>query len=159
MVRKTLIIVAFTLLVLLIQILFGPWLSIRDIRPDFMLILALFVGRLQGKVAGQLFGFGSGLLVDGVGIGSFLGLSALAKTIAGFCAGLLRKKQRRWNPFLLYGSEVLIIIVHFTIIFLINFKNSDLSYQYIFLRYILPSSLYTIIFYYLIKHFAALELD
>lgn len=158
MVRKTFLIIAFFLLVLVIQGLIAPWMSIGGVRPDFLLIMVLFVGRLEGKVFGQLFGFGAGLIVDSIGIGSFLGLSALAKTVAGYGAGIMRRKQRRWSPIYLYLMEILVVVVHFLIIYLVNFKDSDLSTQYIFLRYVLFSSLYTLVFYYLIKYFAALDL-
>lgn len=158
MVRKTFLIIAFLLLVLVIQGLIAPWMSIGGIRPDFLLILVLFVGRLEGKVSGQLFGFGAGLVADCIGIGSFLGLSALAKTVAGYGAGIMRRKQRRWSPIYLYLMEILVVMIHFLIIYLINFKDTELSVQYIFLRYVLFSSIYTLVFYYLIKYFAALDL-
>lgn len=158
MVRKTFLIVSFWLLTLLLQALIAPWLTISLIRPDFMLILVLFVARLEGKIIGQLFGFITGLLVDALGMGSFLGLSALAKTIAGYGAGVMRKKSRRWSPLLLYTLEILIVLVHFSLIYLINFKGADVSWRYIFLRYILPSSIYTLTFYYLVKHFSGIEL-
>jgi len=157
-VRKTFLSIAFLLLALLIQGLIAPWMSIAGLRPDFLLILVLFVGRLEGKVVGQLFGFGAGLIADSIGIGSFLGLSALAKTVAGYGAGIMRRKQRRWSPIYMYLMEILVVLVHFLIIYLVNFKGSALSVQYIFFRYVLFSSLYTLVFYYLIKHFAALDL-
>ncbi|HPD25566.1 MAG TPA: rod shape-determining protein MreD [Candidatus Marinimicrobia bacterium] len=159
MLRKILLIIAFSLVTIIIQILLGPWMTIRAIRPDFLLILVLFVGRSEGKVTGQIYGFLIGLIADALGLGSFLGLSALAKTIAGFGSGLLKKRRSHLNPILFYAIEVLIIIIHFSIIYLINFKGAELSTQTIFLRYILPSTLYTGVFYFLIQYFAPFSLE
>jgi len=153
MMRKILLIIAFSLLAILIQILFGPWMTIREIRPDFLLILVLFVGRSEGKVGGQLYGFVIGLIADAIGLGSFVGLSALSKTVAGFGAGLLRKRRSRLNPVLFHGLEVLIIAIHFSIIYMVNFKGIDISSRIVFLQYILPSVIYTGLFYFIIQYF------
>ncbi|HPC35514.1 MAG TPA: rod shape-determining protein MreD [Candidatus Marinimicrobia bacterium] len=159
MLRKILLIIAFSLVAIIIQILFGPWLTIRAIRPDFLLILVLLVGRSEGKVVGQIYGFIIGLIADAIGLGSFLGLSALAKTIAGFGSGSLKKRRSRLNPILFYGIEVLIILIHFSIIYLINFKGVEITTQAIILQYILPSALYTGIFYFVIQYFVPLSLE
>jgi len=153
MIRKTLLITAFSLVALLIQILFGPWLTIREIRPDFLLILVLYVGRTRGKIGGQVFGFTIGLIADMIGLGSFVGLSALTKTIAGFGAGLLKNRNHRLNPVLFYGFEVLLIGLHYTIFYMVNFKGIEISSQLLFLHYILPSILYTGLFYFVIQYF------
>ncbi len=159
MVRKTLIIVTFSLIVILIQLLFGTWMTIREVRPDFVLMLVLFVGRLQGKVLGQLYGFTIGLIADGIGIGSFMGLSALAKTVAGFGAGLLKGKRHRYNPLLLHGLEIFIIGLHFAIYYFINFKGLEIATEYLFMRYILPSTAYTALFYLIMQYLFKLDID
>ncbi len=151
--RKTLIITAFSLLAFLVQLLFGSWMTIREIRPDFLLIVVMFIGRNEGKVGGQIYGFLIGLIADMIGLSSFLGLSALSKTVAGFGAGLLRKRRNRLNPVIFHGVEVLILVIHFSIIYMINFNTIDVSAQMIFFQYILPSVLYTGLFYFLFQYF------
>ncbi len=151
--RKIFLITAFSLSAILMQVLFVPWMTIREIRPDFLLIMVLFVGRAQGKVGGQVFGFIIGLIADAIGLGSFVGLSALSKTVAGFGAGLLHKRRSRLNPVLFHGFEILVIALHFTIIYMINFKGIEISFQIVFLQYILPSILYTSLFYFMIQYF------
>jgi len=151
--RKLLLIIAFSLVTIFIQVLLGPWMTIREIRPDFLLILVMFIGISQGKVTGQLYGFGIGLVVDALGLGSFLGLSALAKTIAGFGAGLLHKRRNRLNPLLFRTFEILIIVIHYAIIYAINFKGVDLSSRVVLLNYILPAVFYTGLFYFVIQYF------
>jgi len=71
MLRKTIILIGISLFVLLLQTIFSPWMMIGEIRPDFVLIMVLFVGRMNGRVYGQLFGFSFGLIIDFIGIGSF----------------------------------------------------------------------------------------
>lgn len=158
MVRKALLIIAFSILVLAIQGIIVPKIAISNVKPDLILILVIFVGRLEGKVVGELFGFFIGLIADFIGVGSFLGLSALSKTIAGYLAGSLWKKERSWNPIYFHTMEVLIFIIHFSIVFFVNFKGSELTAQYIFVRYVLTYSAYSLVFYYLTKHFSGLIL-
>jgi len=153
MLKKVFLITAFSLVAIFIQILLGPWMTIREIRPDFLLILVMFIGLNQGKVSGQLYGFGIGLVADAIGLGSFIGLSALAKTIAGFGAGMLYRRRSRLNPVLFHGFEILIIVIHYAIIYTINFKGVDISAQVMGLRYILPSVIYTALFYFVMQYF------
>ena len=152
MLKKLILLAGFTLIALFLQVLLVPWMTIQDIRPDFILILVLFVGHLKGKMAGQLYGFGIGLLMDVLGMGSFLGLSALTKTVAGLSAGFLHSQKSRINPLGFYGINLLIIFLHFLILYLINFKGSDFSFEFILLRYMLPATIYSGVFYILIDY-------
>jgi len=156
-VKRNLILLGFALIAIFLQLVLAPWMTIRDIRPDFILILVLAVGQTSGRMPGQLFGFGMGLLIDAIGMGSFLGLSALTKTIAGFLAGFLKDQKNRLNPFAFYGIMLAIIFIHFLLMYLINFKGSDLSFQHIVLRYVLPTTTYTGVFHILIDHLIPTE--
>lgn len=155
--RKILIIAGFSLLTIFLQIVFGPWLTICEIKPDFVLILVLFGAILNGRMFGQLFGFGVGLLVDIIGMGSFMGLSALSKTVAGFLAGFFKDRRNRLNRFIFYSFSVLIILIQFTIVYLINFKSIEIGTQYIFLRYIIPETIYTGLIFILLDYIFAFE--
>ncbi len=155
--KKFGILFGFSLLAILLQLIVAPWLTIQSIKPDFILILVLYVAILQGRVFGQLFGFSIGLIVDFIGIGSFLGLSALSKTVAGFLAGYLKNSHNRFNSFVYYSIACLVILIHFTIFFLINFKSSGYGIQFILLRYILPEFLYTSIIFILLDYSLPIE--
>jgi rod shape-determining protein MreD len=157
--KKFLLLIGFSLLAILLQIVVAPWLTIQSIKPDFILILVLFVAIMQGRIYGQLFGFGIGLVVDSIGIGSFLGLSALSKTIAGFIAGYLKKKRNRLNKFAYYSIACFIVLVHFIIFYLINFKNSGYGVQYILLRYVLPEVVYTSVLFILLDYYLPINVD
>jgi len=157
MMKKILIIAGFGLLSIVLQVVFGPWLTVSGIKPDFVLILVLFVAILNGRVVGQLFGFGMGLLVDIIGMGSFLGLSALSKTVAGFLAGYFKSRRNRFNRLMYYALSLLIILIQFTIVYLINFKSVEISTQYLFMRYILPETIYTGLIFILLDYIFAFE--
>ena len=155
--KKFLVLIGFSLLAILLQIVVAPWLTIQSIKPDFILILVLFVTIVKGRVFGQLFGFSIGLIVDFIGIGSFLGLSALSKTIAGFFAGYLKTSRNRVNSFAYYAAACFIIFIHFTVFFLINFKSSDYGIQFVLLRYILPEVVYTSVIFILLDYSLPIE--
>lgn len=156
MLQKVIVLVCFSLLAILVQLLFVPWMTIRNIRPDFILLLVLIVGRLKGRIVGQLYGFSIGLLIDAIGMGSFLGLSALTKTISGFFSGYLKNQKGRLNLFSYYAIAIIIIFAHFVIFYLVNFKGAEFTTYHIILRYVIPASIYTSVFYILIDHFLPL---
>jgi rod shape-determining protein MreD len=155
--KNFLVIIGFSLLSILLQVVFGSWLTICGIKPDFVLILVLFMAILNGRVFGQLFGFGMGLLVDIIGMGSFMGLSALSKTVAGFLAGYFKNHRNRINRLMFYGLNLLIIFIQFTIVYLINFKSTEMGTQYLFLRYIIPETVYTGLIFILLDYIFLLE--
>ena len=155
--KKFLVLLGFSLLAIIFQIIIAPWLSIQNIKPDFVLILVMFVALLQGRVFGQLYGFGIGMVVDVIGIGSFFGLSALSKTVAGFLAGYFKNRRNRFNHITFYSIYVLVIFIHFAIFFLINFKSTDYGTQFILLRYVLPETIYTSIIFILLDYIFSIE--
>ena len=143
--------------VLLAQIIFVQWLTIEDIRPDFILVLVLIAGRVKGRLFGQMVGFFMGLIIDAIGVGSYLGLSAFAKTVAWFAAGYLKGRKWRLNFYVHALFNFLVIVLHFSIFYFINFAGSELSIEYIFVRYILPSSFYTLVIFLIVDRLLSLE--
>ena len=155
--KKVIIFIGFTLLALLAQVYLVSWMTIEGIRPDFLLLVVIFVSRFEGKVVGQLFGFSVGLLTDAIGIGSFLGLSALSKTVSGFLGGFLKGQRSKMSPFSFHALNLFFIFLHFMIVFLVNYKGTDLGTQFIVLRYVLPSTLYTGVFYIIVDSILMLQ--
>lgn len=153
MLRKIVPIVIYSLAAILIQVLFVPWMTIREIRPDFILLVVLFIGRTRGRMVGQIYGFGIGLLIDAIGMGSFLGLSALIKTGVGFLSGCMKNQRNRIYPFYYHVIHILIIFLGFLIFYIINYKGTEFSTQFLIIRFILPSTLYTTVFYFLFDYF------
>ena len=157
--KKFLILIGFSLLAVLLQLVVAPWLSIRGIKPDFILVLIMFAGMLYGRVYGQLYGFGLGLIVDMIGIGSFFGLSALTKTIAGFLSGYLKDRRNRFNGFTYYLFMCFIIFIHYLIFFLINFHSTDYAIQFLVIRYILPETIYTSVLFIIFDYILSSDND
>jgi len=151
MIRKILIYTGIGMILLTIQGLLGPWLSIQKIRPDFMLIFVIFVSQKEGKIFGQFTGFSFGFLIDILGMGTFLGLSIFTKTLSGFLAGYLKNQKNKINIFSYYMMILVVLFVHFFIYYSIYYHSLNLSIQYRMIRYILPSVAYTGVFYFLIE--------
>ncbi len=151
MIRKILIYSVIALVLIMIQGILGPLLSILKIRPDFILIFVIFIGQREGKTFGQLSGFSLGLIVDLLGMSSFLGLSVLVKTLAGFFAGYLKDQKHKMNIFSYYLSLLVILFTHFFLFYSIYYHSLNLSIQYRLGRYVLPALIYTGVFYFLIE--------
>lgn len=63
-------------------------LALGAVAPDFVVVCVVLYALQHGPVAGSLFGFVLGLVVD-LGNPGYLGLNALTKTVVGFGAGRL----------------------------------------------------------------------
>ncbi len=151
MIRKILIYFGIGILLLTIQGLVGPWLAIQKIRPDFLLLFIIFIGQKEGKMFGQLSGFSIGLLADLLGMGTFIGLSIFVKTISGFLAGYLKNQKNKMNVFSYYIMVLIIIFIHFFFMYIFYYHSMNLSFQYRIIRYVLPSVIYSGVFYFLIE--------
>ncbi len=70
--------------------------------PDVLLVAIVSLGLLRGSVSGGIVGFGAGLVVDVLTLGT-LGLTSLILTLAGFWAGRYGEttaRSRRLSPLL-----------------------------------------------------------
>jgi rod shape-determining protein MreD len=74
------------LALLLLQTTFVPFLSISGFLPDLLLIWVVYIAVTRGQLEATVTGFAVGLLQDVIAI-QFFGLTALAKTLAGFVGG------------------------------------------------------------------------
>lgn len=86
------------MVVFLAQLYLAPLLRIGDIRPDFILILVVFVSSRYGRMTGILIGFAAGLSQDVTGTLSLLGANALPKSIVGYTVGTLNGNLTVWTP-------------------------------------------------------------
>ncbi len=151
MIRKIFIYSGIGLLLLTIQGFLGPWLAIQKIRPDFLLIFIIFIGQKEGKNFGQLSGFFIGLMVDLLGMGTFIGLSVFVKTLSGFLSGYLKNQKNKMNIFSYYLIVLVIIFLHFFFLYTFYYHSLNLSIQYRIVRYVIPSVIYSGVFYFLIE--------
>jgi rod shape-determining protein MreD len=120
-------------------------LSNYNISPDLVILMVIYVGIVRGHIEGSVIGFLSGLMMDSLGDGSFIGLSALSYTIAGFIAGYFCIKEREefLKKYFLIGILFLCTFIANSIYFLIFHQGSPVSVINIFLIYVLSTTTYT----------------
>ena len=76
------------LVYLALQAAVAQRIAIGSVAPDFVVVCVVLFGLQRGPIAGSLFGFVVGLIVD-LGNPGFLGLNALAKSVLGYASGRL----------------------------------------------------------------------
>lgn len=97
---------------ILLQFVLSNPLSIRLIRPDFILIFILYIAVWEGRFWGVIVGFVFGLLVDFSGVGSYFGLSSLTYSIFSYLAGNLHGRFSKWPPFFFHFTWVMFVILN-----------------------------------------------
>ncbi|MFN0158092.1 MAG: hypothetical protein ACKVRP_08500 [Bacteroidota bacterium] len=139
--------ITLSVLFIIIQTTIANFLAIRDIVPDILIVwivyLAIREGQITATVAGFLIGGAMDLLAGGDGM---LGLSALTKTVAGFCAGYFYNENKILQT--LGGYYFLIAIgvaafLHNTLYFIIFLQGTGIDVAGILLLYGFPATLYT----------------
>jgi rod shape-determining protein MreD len=72
--------------------------TILGAAPDLLLVTVIAIALVRGSITGAAAGFGAGLLVDVMTLGT-LGLNALLLTLAGFWAGRYGETTGRGRPY------------------------------------------------------------
>ena len=131
-------------LTFILQFYLSEFMTIRSIRPDFLLIFIVYVSFQYGSFTGVIVGFSLGLLEDLSGVGSMFGLAPLTKSITGFLVGKLQGQHSRMNPLYFHATWIGIIFFHF--VFYIYFRFQTLyetSSEQFFLTWLF-SAVYTL---------------
>jgi rod shape-determining protein MreD len=124
------------------------FLAIADIVPDILLLWVVYIAIREGQIASTTAGFVIGLIVSlAGGATNMLGLTALAKTVAGFTAGYFYNENKTFQT--LGGYQFLVAIalaslVHNIIYFIILLQGSGTSWSGSLMLYGIPTTLYTI---------------
>jgi len=134
-------IAVWAVIVLFIQVTSGPLLSLGGARPDFLLIYILLTALQQGRLAGLIAGFFSGLALDFLSL-NVVGAHALLKSSLAFWLGFWLDERVGsvsigWWMFILAGASLL---QGFGISFIAGSGVEMTEYT---LTVILPSTLYT----------------
>jgi rod shape-determining protein MreD len=90
----------------LLQVVLVSSLLVDGGAPDLLLVVVVALGLTRGSMAGAVFGFLGGLVLDTITLDT-LGLSSLVLTLAGFWAGRYAEttaRDRRLAPLLAVGS-------------------------------------------------------
>ena len=143
--RKNLRLVLISLVLLTFQTTIITFTSIGNIIPDVLLIWIVYVAVTEGQIRSTVVGFSIGLAMDLVS-GQFLGLSALAKTIAGFLSGYFYHENK--VDVTLGGYQFLVIVaiasfVHNVVYFVIFTQGSAVSTATAVFEFGLFSTIYT----------------
>ena len=98
--------------------------------PDFLLLCVLYFAIRNGKVAGEITGFVSGLLLDFLS-GSPFGLNCLARTAIGFIAGFFHRMMNYESFFVNFIAGFFATLIKAAIIYVISllFPNYVNSYH------------------------------
>jgi rod shape-determining protein MreD len=127
--------------------LLGDLIAVGGVAPDLPLVAVVYIALRYGQIPGTLAGFGTGLALDLLSAGDgVMGLSALAKTVAGFLAGYFYSETKAQQ--LLGGYEFIILVgsaavVHNVLYFIVLLQGTDIGWSLAILRYGIPSALYT----------------
>ncbi len=127
---------------LVLQLTVVEYIQIFNWRPDLVLIVLVFYALRMGPNLGMTAGFVTGLIQDLVSL-HYLGLTALAKTVAGFTAGALGGKFEARTQYFL--TLLISGLVHDFIYFLIFTIGENFSFQSLIFFYTIPNVLYTVI--------------
>jgi rod shape-determining protein MreD len=133
---------------LLLQTTLAGFVGIAGIVPDFVLLWIVGIAVRRGQIPATVTGFLLGLGCDMLGgPDGMLGLSAIAKTIAGFLAGYFYNPNKILQT--LSGARLLLITLlasaaHNLIYFLVILQGLGLSWGAMLFLYGLPTTAYTV---------------
>jgi len=128
----------------LLQTTLIPLLSIQDIYPDLVLIGVVITGIRHGStpaiIAGCLAGF-----VQDAAVTQFYGLSALAKSAAGFVAGYFSRDKVKYNFQITLGVIAATALANSVFYQSIYYFDSSVGVGWMIVRYIIPHFIYTVV--------------
>jgi len=129
---------------LLLQTTLLPLMSIGGLVPDIVLIGVIILGIRQGAVAAILAGCLAGFAEDAF-VTRLFGLSSLANAFAGFVAGYFSREKVKYNLQVTLGVVLATALVHDVIYFFIYTLGTSVGFFRMLLRYVVPTSFYTLI--------------
>jgi rod shape-determining protein MreD len=129
---------------ILLQTTLIPLLSIQDIYPDLLLIGVVITGIRHGATPAILAGCVVGFVQDAA-VTQLYGLSALAKSLAGFVAGYFSREKLKYNFQITLGVVAATALTNTVLYQFIYYFSSNINVGWIILRYMMPHFIYTVI--------------
>ncbi len=120
-------------------------LSLEGITPDILTIWIVYIALREGQLLATAGGFVVGLAFD-LATGSFIGLSALSKTVCGFVAGYFygeNKAQMILGSYRFIVIVLIVSLVHNTLYFVVFTQGSDIGLLYAIFQMGLATTFYT----------------
>jgi rod shape-determining protein MreD len=118
-----------SIVLLLLQAKTMTFLTLEGITPDLLVIWVVILALKEGQLAAMPWGFGIGLAFD-LATGSFLGLSALTKTIAAFSAGYFFDENKTGLTLGSYRFLIVVLVaslIHNTVYFAVFTRGSEIG--------------------------------
>ena len=118
-----------SLILIVVQTTVLRLLMIQGISPDLLLIWIVYLALKEGQVSGTAWGFALGLVFD-LTTGSFIGLSALTKTIGGFSAGYFFNENKTGLTLGSYRFPLIVLstsAIHNTLYFIIFMQGTEIG--------------------------------
>ena len=134
------------MLFFLLQLFLVDFLSLKLIRPDFLVIFVLYLSIYKGRIYGILSGFFLGYFSSLFGIGSYFGLEPLSLTIVGYFGGYLKNIYDNVLPYAFHALWVFIVLFYFFVTSYFRFQNIYITDFSDFFRIWLLTFLYTMLF-------------
>ncbi|MEE9166083.1 MAG: rod shape-determining protein MreD [Candidatus Neomarinimicrobiota bacterium] len=132
--------------VFLTQLFLSELMTIRGIRPDFLLIFVMYMAMQKGSPTGVVTGFVIGFLEDLLSAGSLFGLASLTKSLSGFLLGRLHGRYPRMSPVVFHVAWVSIVLIHFFLYIYVRFQSVYNSSKFEFWVTWLFTVIYTLVF-------------
>ncbi len=135
-------------LVFVLQTTLVPAISIYSIKPDLLFIILFLLAIKTGAMPALYIGFFMGLAQD-IYSPVILGQNALAKTLAGFFAGLFNEKVMRLDPFFQAVLLVLTILLGDMIFLIVQMVKTGGTMQIFGIEMVtsaLPRAIYSLVF-------------
>tara|TARA_B100000902_G_scaffold39177_1_gene46608 strand:- start:19 stop:510 length:492 start_codon:yes stop_codon:yes gene_type:complete len=134
------------MLFFLLQLFLVDFLSLKLIRPDFLVIFVLYLSIYKGRIYGILSGFFLGYFSNLFGIGSYFGLEPLSLTIVGYFGGYLKNIYDKVLPYAFHAIWIFIVLFYFFVTSYFRFQNIYITDFSDFFRIWLLTFLYTMLF-------------
>ena len=136
------------ILLYILQTTIVPLIAVFGIKPDLLVLVLFFIGLKSDVIPAVFAGFFLGLAQDFYSP-VILGQTALAKTVAGFFAGLFNEKVMRVDPVFQLLLLFLMFIIHDMVFFTVQIAKTGTEIQAIGIELItltIPRALYTLFF-------------
>ena len=142
---RLLLIGAVSVVLVVIQTTVLSLIALEGVTPDLLVIWVVYLALREGQMRGTIIGFAVGLLFD-LATGSFVGLTALTKTLSGFVAGYFYNENKTK---LILGSYRFLLImmmcsfIHNLVYFILFTRGTDISILAAVVQYGVTTTLYT----------------
>ncbi len=128
---------------LILQSTVLEFVTVMGVKPDLVMLVVILNGFLLGTRQGAFLGYAAGMVED-LFTGSYIGLNALSKMVAGYLAGAAGRRLYRENTLVATGVTFFSAFIGYIINYiLLLFLHIEVLPFYAFLRVILPAAVYT----------------